>query len=115
MVEVHQGEIWWADLPDPSGSEAGFPRPVVVVQGDTLNRSRLATTLCVPMTSNLRWATAPGNVELSAEVTGLAKDSVVNTSLMLALDRRALRKRVSKLPPRRVSQILTGIDVVLGR
>ena len=115
MVEIEQGEIWWADLPEPTGSVAGFERPVVIVQANTLNRSRIATALCVPFTSNLRWAAAPGNVELDAETAGLPKDSVAIPALMLALDRRALIRRVSKLPPKRVAQILTGIDIVLGR
>ena len=115
MVEIEQGEIWWAGLPEPAGSAAGFERPVVIVQGNALNRSRIATALCVPLTSNLRWAEAPGNVELDAKSSGLPKDSVTLTPLMLALDRRALIRRVSKLPPKRLAQILSGIDIVLGR
>ena len=77
---IAQGEVWWADLPAPSGSGPGFRRPVVVVQGDALNRSRLATVVCVPLTTNLRWAEAPGNVPLPSRVTGLPKDSVANAS-----------------------------------
>jgi len=72
---ISQGEIWWADLPAPTGSGPGFRRPVIVVQCDALNGSRLATTVCVPLTSNLKWGTAPGNVTLSARLTGLPKDS----------------------------------------
>ena len=68
---VAQGDIWWADLPEPTGSGPGFRRPVVVVQGDAFNASRIATVVCVPLTSNLRWADAPGNVLLSARLTGL--------------------------------------------
>ncbi len=68
---VAQGDIWWADLPEPTGSGPGFRRPVVVVQGDAFNASRIATVVCVPLTSNLRWAAAPGNVLLSARLTGL--------------------------------------------
>ncbi len=70
-MTIAQGEVWWADLPEPSGSGPGFRRPVVVVQGDALNRSRVATVVCVPLTSNLKWATAPGNVLLPSSVTGL--------------------------------------------
>lgn len=77
---IGQGEVWWADLPDPVGSGSGFRRPVLIVQGDALNRSRIATVVCVPLTSNLRWADAPGNVLLSARSTGLPKDSVANVS-----------------------------------
>ena len=68
---VSQGEIWWAELPEPSGSEPGFRRPVLIVQGDSLNSSRIATVVCVPLTSNLRWAEAPGNVLLRGKNTGL--------------------------------------------
>ena len=82
---IAQGEVWWADLPEPTGPGPGFRRPVVVVQGDALNRSRLATVVCVPLTSNLRWADAPGNVPLTARLTGLPKDSVANVSAIVAL------------------------------
>lgn len=115
MVEIAQGEIWWAELPDPSGSSPGFRRPVIVVQGDPLNRSRIATAVCVPLTSNLRWADAPGNVLLPARVSGLDKDSVANTSQIITIDRGFLDNRVGKLPPKRVAQVLSGIDIVLGR
>ena len=115
MVELAQGEVWWAELPAPTGSGPGFTRPVVVVQGDSLNRSRIATAVCVPLTSNLKWAEAPGNVLLPAKATGLPKDSVANASRVVALDRTALTTRVGKLGPRRVAQLLSGIDVVLGR
>lgn len=77
---ISQGDIWWADLPDPTGSRPGFRRPVVVVQGDSFNRSRLAIVVCVPLTSNTKWAEAPGNVLLSARLTGLSKKSVANVS-----------------------------------
>jgi mRNA interferase MazF len=88
---------------------------VVVVQGDSLNRSRIGTAVCVPLTSNLKWAEAPGNVLLAAKATGLPKDSVANASQIVALDRSVLTSRVGKLPPKRVAELLVGIDVVLGR
>lgn len=75
---ISQGEIWWAELPAPTGSGPGFRRPVVVVQCDALNRSYIATVVCVPLTSNLKWASAPGNEPLSARPSGLPKDSVAN-------------------------------------
>ena len=112
---ISQGEIWWADLPAPTGSGPGYRRPVVVVQGDALNRSRISTAVCVPLTSNLRWANAPGNVSLPARLTGLSQDSVANVSLILSLDRDLLTERVGKLPPAKLELLLTGIDVVLGR
>jgi mRNA interferase MazF len=87
----------------------------VVVQGDALNRSRIATVVIVPLTSNLRWADAPGNVALSRRNTGLPKDSVANVSQTLALDRDLLTEREGKLPRAKLELILAGIDVVLGK
>jgi mRNA interferase MazF len=112
---IAQGEVWWADLPEPSGSEPGFRRPVVVVQSDAFNRSRISTTVCVPLTSTLRWADAPGNVLLEKRITGLPKDSVANVSQIVSLDRAWLTARVGKLSRAKLDLVLTGIDVVLGR
>lgn len=112
---VSQGDVWWADLPAPSGSGPGFRRPVVVVQGDALNRSRVATVVCVPLTSNVLWAEAPGNVLLSCQATGLTKDSVANVSQIVTLDRMLLTERVGKLSRQKLGLILSGLDVVLGR
>jgi mRNA interferase MazF len=88
---------------------------VVVVQGDTLNRSRIRSAVCVPLTSNLVWADAPGNVVLPAKTTGLPKDSVANTSQIVTLDRDLITEEVGKLAKRQLELILTGIDIVLGR
>jgi mRNA interferase MazF len=97
-VVISQGEIWWADLPAPTGSGPGFRRHLVVVQSDALDQSRISTAICVPLTSNLKWALASGNVSLSARVTGLPKDSVANVSQIISLDKSLLSERVSKLP-----------------
>jgi len=112
---ISQGEVWWADLPEPAGSGPGFRRPVVVVQCDALNRSRIATVVCVPLTSNLKWAAAPGNVRLSAHLTDLPKDSVANVSQIVTIDKRFLSSRVAKLPRPKLELLLSGIDIVLGR
>jgi mRNA interferase MazF len=112
---IAQGEVWWADLPAPAGSGPGFHRPVIVVQGDSLNRSRVATVVCVPLTSNLKWADAPGNVLLAARSTGLPKDSVANVSQVVALDKSVLTERVGHLSRAKTELVLSGIDVVLGR
>lgn len=112
---VAQGEVWWADLADPIGSAAGFRRPVLVVQGDALNRSRIATVVCVPLTGNLKWVDAPGNVALNSRLTGLPRESVANVSQMVALDRKLLTERTGKIPRAKLQLVLTGIDVVLGR
>jgi len=112
---ISQGEIWWAELLDPTGSGPGFRRPVVVVQGDSFNRSRIATVLCVPLTSNLKWASAPGNVLLETRLTGLPKASVANVSQVVALDKSLLTERAGKLSRAKIDLVLAGIDVVLGR
>jgi mRNA interferase MazF len=115
VVNLSQGDIWWADLPRPSGSGPGLRRPVIIVQGDAFNRSRIATVVCVPLTSNLQWANAPGNVLLPAKMTGLPKDSVANVSQIIAIDRKILTEAIGKLPPTKLRLILAGIDIVLGR
>lgn len=112
---ISQGDVFWADLPEPEGSGPGFRRPVIIVQGDALNQSRLATVICVPLTSNLKWADAPGNVLLKAKATGLPKDSVANVSQIVTLDRGVLDARSGRLTARQLGLVLAGIDVVLGR
>ena len=112
---IGQGEVWWADLGEPLGSEPGFRRPVIVVQGDSFNRSRISTVVCVPLTSNMRWAGAPGNVPLAADVTGLPKDSVANVSQLVTLDKTSLTERAGTVPHAKIELILAGIDIVLGR
>lgn len=110
-----QGDVCSAEMPEPVGSGPGFRRPVVVVQGDALNRSRLATVVCVPLTSDLAWAEAPGNVALRARATGLPKDSVANVSQIVSLDRSLLVERVGRVSRRNLDLLLSGIDIVLGR
>ena len=112
---ISQGDVWWADLPEPSGSGPGFRRPVSVVQGEAFIRSRMATTVCVPLTSNLRWADAPGNVLLTSRMTGLPKDSVANVSQIVALDKSVLTERAGRLSAAKTELVLSGIDVILGR
>lgn len=112
---ISQGEIWWADLPEPSGSGPGFRRPIVVIQGDAFNRSALNTVICVPLTSNVRWAGAPGNVLLTSRSTHLPRESVANVSQVVTLDRAMLTERVGKLSAAKLQAILDGIDIVLGR
>ena len=112
---ISQGDVCWAELPAPTGSGPGFRRPVIVVQGDALNRSRLATVVCVPLTTNLRWVDAPGNVLLTVQMTGLPRDSVANVSQLVALDRTLLEERVGRISQAKIELLLAGIDVVLGR
>ena len=84
---IQRGEIWWASLPEPRGSEPGYSRPVLVVQADDFNRSRINTVIAVVITSNIRLAEAPGNVLLSRKATGLPKQSVANVSQLITLDK----------------------------
>jgi mRNA interferase MazF len=112
---IAQGEVWWADLDEPAGSESGFRRPVIVVQGEAFNRSTLRTVLCVALTSNLRWADAPGNVRLTARATGLPRDSVANVSQLVTLDRDTLTERVGRISTTQLERVFGGIDIVLGR
>jgi mRNA interferase MazF len=114
-VVIAQGEVWWADIGEPAGSEPGFRRPVVVVQGDAFNASSLRSIVCVAITSNLKWAEAPGNVLLPARATGLQKPSVANVTQVVTLDRSALTERVGRLSASSLELVLAGIDVVLGR
>lgn len=114
-MTISRGEIWWADLAEPSGSEPGLRRPVIVVQSDAFNRSKIRTVVCVPLTSNLAWADAPGNVLLPASNSGLAKDSVANVSQIVTLDRSSLTERVGRISAGKLEAILNGIGVVLGR
>ena len=85
------------------------------MQGDALNRSRIATVVCVALTSNLKWATAPGNVLLPANATGLPKNSVANVSQLVTLDKADLTERAGKISRSKLELVLSGIDVVLGR
>ncbi|WP_245939740.1 type II toxin-antitoxin system PemK/MazF family toxin [Stenomitos frigidus] len=95
---MYRGEIWWANLPEPLGSEPGYRRPVVIVQDDVFTQSRISTVIVVIITSNTRLAEAPGNVLLPREATGLPKDSVANVSQIFTIDKRFLVERVGTLP-----------------
>lgn len=112
---ISQAEVWWADLGEPIGSAPGLRRPVVVIQCDALNHSRIGTVVCIPLTGNLKWSRAPGNVQLSATTTSLPKDSVANVSQVVALDKAQLTERAGKIPRRQLALIHAGIDVILGR
>ena len=112
---ISQGDVCWASLRDPVGSGAGFRRPVVIVQGDSFNASRISTAVVVPLTSNLRLAAAPGNVALPSATTGLSKDTVANVSQIVAIDPESFTERVGRVTDAQLSRIMAGIDLVLGR
>ena len=113
MGEIQRGEIWWADLPAPRRSEPGYRRPVLVVQANSFNRSRIQTILVAVVTGNLELAAAPGNVLLPARSSGLPRDSVVNVSQVLTLDRRFLSERTGTLPPLLRGAVDAGLRSVL--
>ena len=112
---ISQGDVWWADLPWPTGSAPGFRRPVVVIQSDAFNRSRISTVVCVPLTTNTRWANVPGNVLLASAVTNLPHDSVANASQVISVDKEVLTEHVGKLTRSKLELILASLDAVLGR
>lgn len=110
---VARGEIWWADFGDPVGSEPGFRRPALVVSSDRFNRSRIRTVMVAALTSNLRLAAAPGNVEIPRGVAGLAKDSIVNISQTLVVDRSRLVELAGILPYHLMFQVDDGLRLHL--
>ena len=110
---VERGEIWWADLDEPAASEPGYRRPVLLIQANAFNRSRLQTTVAVVLTSNVRLLDAPGNVLVPKAVSGLPKDSVANVSQIVTLDRDFLTERTGKVPSRVMAAIDAGLKLVL--
>ena len=110
---MKRGEVWWASLADPAGSGPGFRRPVLVVQKDAFNESRIATTVVVVITGNLHLADAPGNVFLPKKSTGLPKDSVANVSQIITIDKRFLTKQISNLPRPLYETVEAGLELVL--
>ncbi len=111
---IRRGEIWWASLPVPAGSGPGFPRPMLVVQSDDFNESRIATVVAAVITSNTRLAQAPGNVLCRSADTGLPKDSVVNVSQVVTLDKRLLSERVGVLRRPLLQRVEAGLRLVLS-
>ncbi len=109
-----RGEIWWASLREPSGSEPGFRRPLLVISANSFNRSRISTVVAVVITSNLRLSDAPGNVRLPLRGTGLSKPSVANVSQIITVDKSFLTERVGKLAPRLLMEVESGLRLVLS-
>lgn len=110
---MQRGDIWWASLPEPEGSAPGYRRPVVVVQADDFNRSRISTVVVAVLTSNVALALAPGNVLLKSRRTGLPKDSVVNVSQLITLDRQSLTEKVKMLDSATMLEVDRGLRLVL--
>jgi len=111
---MRRGEIWWASLPDPLGSAPGHRRPVVIVQSDAFNRSRIASVIVAAVTSNLRLGDAPGNVHLPSSSSGLSRDSVINVSQLLSASRALLTDRVGRLTPEKVRKLDAGLRLAMA-
>ena len=111
---MQRGEIWWAALPAPIGSEPGYRRPMLIIQSDVFTRSAIKTVLCAAITSNLHLAAAPGNVRIAARTSGLPKPSVVNVSQVTTIDRSFLKERIKTLDADTMRQIDEGLRLVLS-
>ncbi|MCX6348885.1 MAG: type II toxin-antitoxin system PemK/MazF family toxin [Candidatus Aureabacteria bacterium] len=111
---MHRGEIWWATLRRPQGSEPGYRRPVLIVQSDEFNSSSINTVVVVALTSNLRLQAAPGNVPLSRRAGKLPRDSVANVSQIITLDKSFLTERISRLDAEKMTEIENGLRLVLN-
>lgn len=111
---IERGEIWWADLSDPLGSGPGLRRPVLIVQSDAFNRSRIRTVVAVVVRSNLRLVDAPGNVLLPAKASGLPKDSIANVSQVITVDRDFLSDRAGRIRGTLLSNVESGLRLVLA-
>ena len=110
---VERGAIWWADLAEPRGSEPGYRRPLLVVQADGFNRSRIQTIVAIALSSNLRLVDAPGNVLIPAAVSGLPRDSVANVSQIVTIDRDFLLQPAGRVDARILRQVEGGLRLVL--
>lgn len=111
---MKRGELWWASLPAATGSDPGFRRPVLVVQSQAFNESRIATVIVAVVTSNLALAAAPGNVRLARSDSGLTRASVINLSQLITLDRALLASKVRSLSGKAMSQVDEGLRLVLA-
>ena len=111
---MERGEVWLAQLPDPVASEPGFRRPVIIIQSNPFNRSRIRTVIAVVLTSNLRLAEAPGNVLVPAFESGLPKDSVANVSQVITVDRAFLAEKSGRLPSHLLMSIDEGLRLALS-
>ncbi len=111
---MERGTVWWAQLPEPVASKPRSRRPVIIVQSNAFNRSRIRTVIAVVLTSNLRLAEAPGNVMIPANDSGLPKDSVANISQIITMDQAFLTEKFGRLPPRIMKAVDDGIRLVLS-
>lgn len=110
---IKRGQIWWAELPDPTGSEPGYTRPLLIIQSNDFNKSNINTIIAIVITSNIRLAAAPGNILLPTKKSGLAKESVINVSQLITVDKSFLREKISTLPRSIMTKVDDGVRLVL--
>lgn len=110
---MNRGDIWWANLPDPVGSEPGYRRPVLIIQDDTFNQSRISTVIVAVITSNTQLAESPGNVLMPRGVSGLQRDSVINVSQIVTIDKAFLTERIGALPNYLQDATDEGLRIIL--
>ena len=111
---MRRGEVWWANLPVPTGSEPGYRRPVLIVQADDFNQSRIQTVMAAAITSNTALAAAPGNVSLSKRSAGLGRESVINVSQIVTLDKQFLAERAGRIPAVKLRQVDEGLRLIFA-
>lgn len=111
---MRRGELWWASLPDPVGSGPGFRRPLLVLQSNEFNQSAIRTIICAVVSSNVHLAGAPGNVRVHARSSGLGRESVVNVSQLITVDKRLLTERIGRLAPDMLREVDSGVRLVLA-
>jgi len=114
-MNIKRGEIWWADLEEPRGSEPGYRRPVVIIQSDQFNKSKIQTVIVAVITSNLALIKAPGNIKLAAiKSIGLKKESVINISQLITLDKHYFTERAGKLTVKKVQELSDSLKLILN-
>ncbi len=111
---MKRGDIWWADLSPPNGSEPGFRRPVIIVSDDHFNDSNIDTVIVVAVTSNVRLGALPGNVDLPKRGTGLSRPSVANVTQLAAINKADLDNRIGRVPGSFMDKIDAGLKLVLN-
>lgn len=110
---MNRGEIWWADLPDPEGSGPGYRRPVLIIQSDDFNMSKIKTIVCLVITSNLKLADAPGNILIKSQESNLSKDSVINVSQIITLDKSILSEYAGSINDKTMKNVERGVKLSL--
>ena len=111
---MKRGEIWWVNLPAPRDSEPGYKRPVVIIQADSFNHSKIKTVICSVLTSNLKLLKAPGNILLAEKSTGLSKDSVLNISQIITIDKSFLDSKVGELTRKQLIKLENGLKLIFS-